>query len=379
MIYLDNAATSFPKPEGVLKKLDEINRNLAVNAGRGSYLLAHQANEIINETRCQIAKLAGTSSDRVIFYPSNTFAMNSVINGLKWDNNKTVYVSPFEHNAVMRPLSLKEKQYGCTIKILPFTNEGDFNSDEAGRLFSKDSPDYIFVSHASNVTGTILPIEEISALAKQYKSLIILDIAQTFGAIDVKHDSQFVDFLVFAGHKSLMGPLGIGGFINLKNYELDLAFAGGTGSDSLNLDMPQSTSQRYEIGSPNIAAIAGLNEGIKWIENVGIENISEHKQNLIKSLIEGLKGNHKCHICLNDENNYKLGVVSFMVDGYEAHDVGSILNDEFNIAVRTGYHCAPLVHSLIDSKGYGGTIRVSVGYFNTLEEIDKLISAIRSL
>lgn len=379
MIYFDNAATSFPKPESVLNRLDEVNRTLAVNAGRGSYSLARQANEIINDTRCQIAKLAGTSIDKVVFYPSNTFAMNSIINGLKWDKHKTVYVSPFEHNAVMRPLALKVKQYGCTIQILPFTNEGGFNSDEAARLFSKNSPDYIFISHASNVTGTILPVEEICTMAKQYKSLIILDVAQTFGAMTIKHVSKFVDFLVFAGHKSLMGPLGVGGFINLNDYVLDLAFAGGTGSDSLNLDMPQGISQRYEIGSPNIAAIAGLNEGIKWIENVGIDNLARHKQNLIKKLVDGLKGFNKCHFCLNEENNYKLGVISFMIDGYEAHDVGSILNDEYDIAVRTGYHCAPLIHDLIDSKGYGGTIRVSVGYFNTLEEIDKLILAIRSL
>lgn len=379
MIYFDNAATSFPKPDSVLNKLDVINRSLAVNAGRGSYSLAHNANEIIKETRCRVAKLAGTTDDRVIFYPSNTFAMNGIINGLKWDEHKIVYVSPFEHNAVMRPLFLKEKQCNCTIKLLPFNSDGSLQADEVSRLFSKDSPDYIFISHASNVTGTILPIEEISILAKQYKPLIILDVAQTFGAMDVKHDSQFVDFLVFAGHKSLMGPLGIGGFINLKNYELDLAFAGGTGSDSLNLDMPYGTSLRYEIGSPNIVAIAGLNEGIKWIENIGIENISEHKQSLIKALVEGIREKRGCHICLNNASNYKLGVISFMVDGYESHDVGDILNDEFDIAVRTGYHCAPLIHNLIESKEYGGTIRVSVGYFNTLEEIQKLIIALRSL
>lgn len=379
MIYFDNAATSFPKPEGVLTKLDEINRNLAVNAGRGSYSLAHQANEIINDTRCQIAKLAGTSIDKVIFYPSNTFAMNGVINGLKWDKHKTVYVSPFEHNAVMRPLSLKEKQYGCKIKILPFSSGGKLNSDEAARLFSIDAPDYIFINHASNVTGTILPVEEICALAKQYDPRVIVDVAQTFGTIDIKHISQFVDFLVFAGHKSLMGPLGVGGFINLNDYELDLAFAGGTGSDSLNLDMPQSSALRYEIGSPNIAAIAGLNEGIKWVENVGINNLAQHKQMLIKALVDSLKDNRKIHFCLNNEENYKLGVISFVVDGYEAHDVGSILNDEYDIAVRTGYHCAPLIHSLINVKDSGGTIRVSVGYFNTLEEIQKLIIALRSL
>ena len=296
MIYFDNAATSFPKPECVLTKLDEVNRNLAVNAGRGSYSLAHQANEIINDTRCQIAKLAGTSLDKVIFYPSNTFAMNGVINGLKWDKHKTVYVSPFEHNAVMRPLSLKEKQCGCKIKILPFSSEGKLNSDEAARLFSIDYPDYIFINHASNVTGTILPVEEICSLAKQYNPIVILDIAQTFGAIDIKQISQFVDFLVFAGHKSLMGPLGVGGFINLSDYKLDLAYAGGTGSDSLNLDMPQSSALRYEIGSPNIAAIAGLNEGIKWVENIGINNLTQHKQMLIKELVDSLKDNRKIQI-----------------------------------------------------------------------------------
>lgn len=379
MIYFDNAATSFPKPETVLNKLDDINRNLAVNAGRGSYSLAHQANEIINETRQRLSKLAGTSPDRVVLYPSNTFAMNGIINGLKWDKQKTVYVSPFEHNAVMRPLALKEKKYGCQIKILPFDKDGKFNVDEAIRLFSQDAPDYIFVNHASNVTGTILPIEEISTTAKQYKPLIILDIAQTFGAIDVKHDSQFVDFLVFAGHKSLMGPLGVGGFINLKNHKLGVAFAGGTGSDSLNLNMPENTFQRYEIGSPNIAATAGLNEGLKWLDNIGIDNLAQHKEVLIKTLVDSLKADHKVHFCLNNVNNYRLGVISFVVDGYESEDVGSILNDEYDIAVRTGYHCAPMIHSLIGSKDYGGTIRVSVGHFNTIEDINKLVLAIRSL
>lgn len=379
MIYLDNAATSFPKPECVLDKLNEVNRNMAVNAGRGSYTLAHKANDVISETRSQIARLAGVVGDQVVFYPSNTFAMNGIINGLNWDRHKTVYVSPFEHNAVMRPLHLKEKEYGCAIKILPFDSEGNFQIDEANRLFSKEMPDYIFITHASNVTGTILPIEKISMCASQYKPIIILDVAQTFGAIDIKHDSQFVDFIVFAGHKSLMGPFGVGGYINRKNYGLSLTFAGGTGSDSLNLDMPENSALRYEIGSPNIAAFAGLNEGIKWIENVGMENISNHKQNLVKTLVDGLKGIRKCHICLANEDSNKLGLVSFIVDGYEAHDVGSILNDEFDIAVRTGYHCAPLVHTLINSKEQGGTVRVSVGYFNTVDEINKLIAAIRSL
>lgn len=380
MIYFDNAATTFPKPNKVYEAIDFVNRNLAVNAGRGSYQLAHKANDLINQARTDIARLSGTEAEEVIFMPSNTFAMNSIICGLDWDRSKKVYVTPFEHNAVMRPLNLCAKQHGCKINVIPFRQK-DFAllEDELDRMFAKENPDYVFINHASNVVGNICPIDIISKLAKQYKALIVLDVAQTFGVVDVKKIVPLVDFIVFAGHKNLFGPLGVGGFINVSGIKLNTVFAGGTGSDSLNLEMPQDMPLKYEIGSPNISAIAGLSAGIKWVEDSGLEAIANHKSQLIDRLVSGLSKLNKVNLFLPIKKDYLTGVLSFSVEGYEAHDVGMILNDEFDIAVRTGYHCAPLVHSLIGSEQNGGTVRVSVSYFNTVEEVDKLIEAIGSL
>jgi len=379
MIYLDNAATSFPKPECVYNAIDEVNRNLMVNAGRGTYKLAAKASALINETRINLANMLGVMADDVFFLPSNTYAMNYVVNGLDWTSNKTVYVTPFEHNAVMRPLHLKAKSGQVTIKFIPFNSDYSIDEEDFKNMIAMDYPDYIFINHASNVIGNIVNVKIIYELTKLWKPIITLDVAQTIGLVDLRKVKPFVDFIVFAGHKNLQGPLGIGGFVSTKNIKLNITFAGGNGSDSLNLDMPELGSTRYEIGSPNISAIAGLNAGIKWINAVGIENIKAHKYHLISKLVEGLKTVDKVTVFKPQNEDFITGVLSFVVEGYESSDVGKILDDEFNIAVRTGHHCAPTVNRIINDIEYGGTVRVSVGYFNTDEDIDRLIDAIRSL
>ena len=379
MIYLDNAATSFPKPECVYNAIDEINRNLMVNAGRGTYKLAAKANSLISETRLSLAKMLGVLAEDVFFLPSDTYAMNCVINGLDWTSKKTVYVTPFEHNAVMRPLYLKVKLGKATIRFIPFNSDFSINEDDFKNMIAIDKPDYIFVNHASNVIGNIVDIKNIYEFTKKWRPIITLDVAQTIGLLDLRMVRTFVDFIVFAGHKNLQGPLGIGGFVSTKNKKLNIVFAGGNGSDSLNLDMPETGSARYEIGSPNISAIVGLNAGIKWINGVGMKNITAHKYHLICKLVEGLKTVDKVRVFKQKNEDFITGVLSFVVEGYESIDVGVILDDEFNIDVRTGYQCAPSVNSIIDDIKYGGTVRVSVGYFNTDEDIDRLIAAIRSL
>ena len=379
MIYLDNAATSFPKPECVYNAIDEVNRNLMVNAGRGTYKLAAKANALINETRINLANMLGVMADDVFFLPSDTYAMNCIINGLDWTSKKTVYVTPFEHNAVMRPLHLKVKMGQATIKLIPFNSDFSINEENFKNMIATDSPDYIFVNHASNVIGNIVNIKAIYEITKICKPIITLDVAQTIGLLDLRKIKAFVDFIVFAGHKNLQGPIGIGGFARTRDIKLNITLAGGNGSDSLNLDMPETGSARYEVGSPNISAIAGLNAGIKWINEVKMENIATHKCGLISRLVDGLKLIDKVTIFKPKNEDFITGVLSFVVRGYESVDVGKILDDEFNIAVRTGHHCAPTVNNIIDDIEYGGTVRISVGYFNTDEDIDRLIEAIRSL
>ena len=379
MIYLDNAATSFPKPKCVCDAIDEVNRNLMVNAGRGTYKLAAKANSLINETKMNLAKMAGVMAEDVYFLPSDTYAMNCIINGLDWTSKKTVYVTPFEHNAVMRPLQLKVNSGQAKIKFIPFNSDFSIDEERFKDMLVMDKPDYIFVNHASNVIGNIVCVKAIYELSKEWKPIITLDVAQTIGLLDLRKVKAYVDFFVFAGHKNLQGPLGIGGFISIKDVKLNVSLAGGNGSDSLNLDMPETGSARYEIGSPNISAIAGLNAGIKWIEDVGMGKIVAHKKDLISKLVKGLETVEKVTVFKPREEDFITGVISFAVKSYESADVGQILDDEFDIAVRTGHHCAPTVNKVIDDIEYGGTVRVSVGYFNTEEDIDKVIEAIRSL
>lgn len=380
MIYFDNAATSFPKPEEVYKKMDFVNRHLAVNAGRGEYNLALEADAEIGETRKKIARLMGVQSEKVFFTPSNTMAMNVIIQGLDWDRFKTVYVTPFEHNAVMRVLEVLRQNFSFAIKILPFCSKTylpDF--ERIDREFAIDKPDYIFINHASNVIGKIVPVEELLKIAKPYNPIVIVDVAQTIGVVDVGRVAKQVDFTVFAGHKGLYGPLGVGGFVDNSKITLKTVFAGGTGSDSRNLSMPKYGALKFEIGSPNIVAISGLGAGADFIELHGLQNIVEHKVSLMRYFLNGIKGIPKIKVFELEESDYALGLVSFVVEGYESSDVGQILNDEYDIAVRTGFHCAPIIHDLIDSLEYGGTVRVSFGYFNTKSEIDVLLDALRSL
>ena len=380
MIYFDNAATSFPKPAEVNDTIDYINRHLAVNAGRGGYKLAKDASKIIEEARFNMAKLFGVQADGVVFAPSATYAMNMVINGLEWDSSKMVYVTPFEHNAVMRPLQLKQIQYDSKYSIMPFNTE-DFSldADELERMFAHSEPDYVFINHASNVIGAISPVEAISKIAKKYGATVIVDVAQTCGLLNMKELSKYADYAVFAGHKNLQGSLGVGGFVNLSGKPLSVAFAGGTGSDSLNLNMAEESPIRYEIGSPNLSGIASLNAGLKWIEENKSETIFRHKADLIEIVVNELKQMDNINLFAPAKDAYGVGVVSFTVEGYDAKDVGQILNDEFDIAVRTGYHCAPLIKDFLGLSDESGTVRFSVGPFNTRDEVRFFIDAIRSL
>ncbi|MBU5269222.1 aminotransferase class V-fold PLP-dependent enzyme [Clostridium sporogenes] len=380
-IYFDNAATTFPKPEIVYKTMDEMYRNIGVNAGRGSYKLARKASDIISDTRKEISNLINfKNSNRVIFSPSATHAANQVINGLEWDEFKTVYVTPFEHNAIMRPLYYIKNKYNINIEIIPFNEQTlELDYEKMKQKFSRKYPDYLFLSHVSNVTGYILPIENIIKEAKKYDAVITLDIAQSIGVIDIDIEKLGADFLIFAGHKSLYGPFGIGGYIDNSNIILNEFIVGGTGSDSLNLKMPDEYPNKYEAASHNIYAICGLNAAIKWINNTGSKEIYKKESELTKKMTEELKKVKKIRMYLPNNLEKHLGIISFNLEDYYPDELGQVLDEDFNIAVRTGYHCAPLIHDILNTRNIRGTVRLSLGYFNTLGEIDTFIEAIKEL
>jgi len=380
-IYLDNAATTFPKPNKVYEHMDMFYRCFGVNAGRSSYKLAREASNLIAETRNKLASLVNYNRvEKVIFTPSATIALNQIINGIEWNEDKTVYVTPFEHNAIMRPLEYIKEKFNIKIEVIPFdpvTFELDLS--KLNLMFSRKSPDFIFMSHVSNVTGYILPVQEIIKASEDYESVIILDCSQSMGLIPIDVKEIKADYFVFAGHKTLYGPFGIGGFIDNSRVQLSEVIIGGTGSDSLNLKMPDIYPGKYEAASPNILSIAGLHSALDWINDIGIENIREKETKLTKHLIEGLKRIDDVTMWLPKNLNNHVGIVSFNLHNYRPNEIGEILDEDFNIAVRTGYHCAPIIHNFIDTENIGGNVRLSLGYFNEVEDIDYIVQCLKEI
>ena len=417
-IYFDNAATTYPKSERVYKAMEEANRRLAVNAGRGSYRLAKKAASVIEETRKNILKLAKAEEvAEVVFTPSATLACNQVLGGLSWKKENTVYVTPYEHNAVMRVLHLLQQQYGFQIEELAITPETlQLDMEKIKYQFGKRPPNVVVMSQVSNVTGYIVPWEEIARETQKYEPVVIIDGSQGFGLVPVQLKNTPVDFYIFAGHKTLYGPLGVGGYINNRGKHLKYLLAGGTGSDSLNLEMSEDTAG-YEPGSHNIVAIAGLLEATREIleketsvkEELLQEELVEERQQQEglwkKKFQQDLRREQELRQYLEEKLSKipgvilylgkceqekesivkervveeRTGIVSMNIEGYKAADVGMVLDEDYNIAVRTGYHCAPLIHKYLKDEDYAGVVRISLGKFNTKEEIDYLVKAVEEI
>lgn len=378
MVYLDNAATTFPKPETVYKAMDEMNRFGAVNAGRGSYKLARSASRLISDTKQQLRNLVGVDSNvAVVFTPSVTIAINQIVNGLHLAEGSTVYVSPYEHNAVARSIHQLSKKKRLNIKEIPINEETlEIDVERLKYEFAKDKPTAVFSTHVSNVTGYILPVEQIFEEAKKCNAITILDSAQSLGLIEVNANQLHADLIAFAGHKTLYGPFGIGGFINVSGIDLDVFISGGTGSDSLDLEMPTGHESKYESSSSNIVAIAGLNAALSDLNQK--ECLSKEislQTHLIDEMacIDGVK-----FFTLADRSKM-VGILSFSLDGYTSEELGVILDEDFDIAVRTGYHCAPYIHKYLKDTETLGTVRVGLSQFNTEKDIDLLIKAVKEI
>lgn len=372
MIYLDNAATTYPKPKEVYDALDFAQRNLSFNAGRGTYKKSQECLQVLDDLRKEIASICRADYRDVALLSSATEALNIIINGIDWKDGMNVYVTPFEHNAIIRPLYNIKKTVNLNIHILPFDKETwEPELSKIENMFALDNPDVVFSSQISNVTGLLIDYSAVFELAKKHNSVTVLDAAQGYGIVELS--TKNVDFIVFAGHKSLYGPFGVGGFINLNDLKLKIAKSGGTGSDTLNHDMPDFKHERYESGSPNVPAVYGTLEGIKWLKN---NNVKEHEIKLTKYLIDSLESLEKVGVYAPVDKSKMFGIVSISVDGYSADEIGHILADEFDICIRTGYHCAPLIHEFINSTINGGTARISISGFSTKEDIDSLIDAL---
>lgn len=375
--YFDNAATTFPKPECVYDFMDSFYREHGGNAGRGQYKLAAAASKMISETRGFIQKILCCANKDVIFAPSATVALNMVIQGLIADDKKkTVYISPFEHNSVTRVLHHFEKSGKIRVRQLFVSQNFEYEIEKINAQFAELPPDIVIVSHASNVIGLVAPVLEIFAVAKKYGALTVTDMAQTAGLLPLDVASDLVDFAVFAGHKTLYGPFGIGGFAKSRNVALEPVLFGGTGVDSANQEMPENIPGRYEMGSQNICAVAGLHAAAQWfLQNQDEIRAAEEKNH--QRLLEILRQYDFVKIAgpadRFSEKTKCIGVVSTVFDGYAAEDIGNVF-DEMEIAVRTGLQCSPLAHKFLGTFP-AGTVRFSVGYFTGEEDFCALEKA----
>lgn len=372
--YFDNAATTFPKPECVYNFTDQFYRECGVNVGRGQHKLASKASALVQETRELILDLLHCPAKKVVFTHTATEAINLVLRGLPINDQYTVYISPFEHNAVTRVLYHLQSMYNIQIKTLSFDKKTmTYDMARIRNEFAEKKPNWMIISHASNICGVVSPIKDLCRLSKEFGAINIIDMCQTAGLIDTDLSGEDIDFAVFAGHKTLYSPLGVAGVISSFAIKPQPLLFGGTSFESANQALPESVPERYEVASPDIAAIAGLNASLKWIKETGIENIYAKEQENYRCLIELLSKYENIEV-LEMGDAETIGVVSCLFDGYGSDSIGQVLSKQ-NIAVRTGLHCAPIAHKFLGTFP-AGTVRFSVSYFNTSEDFEMLENAL---
>lgn len=378
MIYLDNAATSWPKPESVYQTMDEFLRKKGGNPGRGSHSMAVAARETVEETRLLIARLINASEvERVIFTLNCTEALNLGLKGLLRPGDHVI-TSCIGHNSVVRPLRKLEQQGVKITRLPPCPETGVMSLHDIEEAITQETK-LVVVTHASNVTGTIQPIEEYAVVARKYGLIFMVDAAQTAGKYPIDVQAGNIDLLALSGHKGLFGPPGTGVLCVGNRVDLDPLREGGTGSYSEQEEQPYLLPDRYESGTINSVGISGLGAGLRYIFSEGLEKISAHGQYLIDRLIEGLANVPKVRLYGGAKDRSKQApIVSLNIEGYEPGEVGAILDQTFDVKVRTGLHCAPGAHRTLGTFPLG-TVRLSPGYFNTKEEIDLTVHALEKI
>lgn len=377
-IYLDNASTTFPKAPNVANAMSDYLTNYGININRGSYALAYDVEDIIYTTRQRLNTLFnGHDPSHVTFTQNVTMSLNMVIKGLLKAGDH-ILVSSMEHNAVMRPLT-QQLDKGITFDIIPCDVTGSIQLESIETLIRPNTVAMI-INHASNVCGTVQPIESIGAICKAHNLHFILDAAQTAGVIPIDVKACHINALCFTGHKGLLGPQGIGGIILTKEIAQILTplIAGGTGSFSHLETMPTHMPDAFEAGTLNLPGIIGLNEGLSYIESVGMKNIHNHELTLTKTFLEGLRSITGINIIGKQDIQDRTAVVSITIDGMDPASIAYELESTYHIMTRVGLHCAPRAHQTLGTYPEGA-VRFSFGYANTLEEVDMALSALHTI
>lgn len=375
-VYLDNAATSFPKPESVYAAMDHFNRNLGGNPGRGSHQATRSAGSVVLEAREALAALFNVAdSSRIAFTMNITEAINLALKGILVPGDHVITTS-MEHNAVARPLHVLSG-LGVEWTWVICSGDGSLDPEDIRRAIRPNTR-LICLLHASNLTGTIMPIKEVGKIARENGIIFMVDSAQTAGVLPLDAEEYNIDILTFTGHKALLGPQGTGGLYVRPGLIIKPLKEGGTGSLSESLVHPEYMPDRLESGTLNTPGIAGLAAGVAFIRDTGLEHIRQHELKLTRALLAGLQEIKGVKVYGPEDPVRRVAVVAFNIEDRDCGDVSMNLDLRFGIIARSGLHCAPLAHQTIGSFELGAC-RLSPGLFNTMEDIEYTVKAIDQL
>jgi cysteine desulfurase/selenocysteine lyase len=379
MIYLDNAATSWPKPPGVAQAMVHFLDEIGANPGRAGHRLAVEAGRIVYDTRELVAELFNAPDPlRVVFGHNVTEALNLALRGLLRPGDHVI-TSSMEHNSMMRPLRALERE-GAEVTVVSCSPEGFLDPADVARAIQPNTT-MIALNHASNVVGTLLPVAEVGRIARQHDLVLLVDTAQTGGAYPIDIQTDGIDLLGFTGHKSLYGPMGTGGLIIGERVDLarlEPLVRGGTGSRSEHEEQPDFLPDMGESGTPNVVGLAGLGAGLRWVLEQGITTIRAHELALTQQLIAGLSDIPGVTVYGGLEATCQTATVSFNIDEMPPSEVGLRLDEEYEVMCRVGLHCAPAAHKTLGTFPVG-TVRFGLAAFNTPEEVEAAVGAVTQL
>lgn len=379
MIYLDNAATSFPKPPQVVDTIRQFLTEVGASPGRSGHSQSVEAGRIVYGTREALATLFNIDDPlRIAFGHNVTEALNLSLKGLLRPGDHVV-TSSIEHNAVMRPLRTLERE-GVRLSLVSCSPEGILDPDDVARAITRDTR-LIVINHASNVTGALLPIDAVGRIARDHGVLFLVDAAQTAGSVPIDVKTARIDLLAFTGHKSLMGPTGTGGLFigpRVNVDEFQSLIQGGTGSGSELEEQPEFLPDKFESGTANAVGLAGLGSGVRFVLDTGVGNIRAHEMQLTQSLLENLSAVSRVKLYGPRDPSRQTAIVTFNVEGLEPSEVSYRLDQDHGIMSRPGLHCAPSAHRTVGTYPQG-TVRFGLGYFNTAKEVAAAGEAVRSI
>lgn len=377
--YLDNASTTFPKPEPVYQAVDEFARSCGASPSRGGYRRADDAGEVVARCREEVAGLLGVHDpSRIAFASGSTEALNWALRGLLVAPGDHAVVTSLEHNAVLRPLRALERSRGIQWTVVRAGADGSCDPAEIGAAIRPETR-VVCAIHASNVLGTILPVREIAREAHERGVPVLVDGSQTAGAIPLAVEEDEIDLFAFTGHKGLLGPPGTGGLYVRTGLDLETCKEGGTGIHSEDLDAPTEMPERHEVGTANAWGLAGLAAGVRFVRAMGVDFVRDGETRLAAHLAAALRTIPVVEVCGPEDPARKVGIVAANVGSLPSSEVGRLLGTHYGVSVRTGLHCAPLAHEAAGTLARGGSVRFSVGPFSDERDVDRAVAAVSAI